>query len=67
MYFLTHTRTLKTMHDHQNPNSNKANAGLPDKFMTDPTKPALASIPDACKYMGGISRAKFLCGPIATS
>jgi hypothetical protein len=22
-------------------------------------KPALASIPDACKYMGGVSRAKF--------
>jgi hypothetical protein len=26
---------------------------------TEPLKPALASIPDACKYMGNLSRAKF--------
>jgi hypothetical protein len=25
----------------------------------EPLKPALASIPDACKYMGNVSRAKF--------
>ena len=25
----------------------------------EPLKPALASIPDACKYMGDVSRAKF--------
>ena len=47
------------MHDHRNPNSNKANAGWSNEFMTGPAKPALSSIPDACKYMGGISRAKF--------
>jgi hypothetical protein len=26
---------------------------------TEPLKPALASIPDACKYMGDVSRSKF--------
>jgi hypothetical protein len=31
----------------------------PDELRTDALKPALASIPDACKYMGDISRAKF--------
>jgi hypothetical protein len=38
-------------------------AGHPDSnfIQTDkaPLKPKLASIPDACRYMGGISRAKF--------
>jgi hypothetical protein len=30
-----------------------------EDFCTDGLKPALASIPDACKYMGDLSRAKF--------
>jgi hypothetical protein len=30
-----------------------------DEAHTGALKPALASIPDACKYMGGVSRAKF--------
>jgi hypothetical protein len=29
------------------------------ELRTDALKPALASIPDACKYMGEVSRAKF--------
>ena len=28
-------------------------------YITEPLKPALASIPNSCKYLGGISRAKF--------
>jgi hypothetical protein len=28
-------------------------------FTGTPLKPALASIPNACNYMGGVSRAKF--------
>lgn len=30
-----------------------------DRLHTGALKPALVSIPDACKYMGGVSRAKF--------
>jgi hypothetical protein len=30
-----------------------------EDFCTDGLKPALASIPDACKYLGDVSRAKF--------
>jgi hypothetical protein len=30
-----------------------------NELRTDALKPALASIPDACKYMGEVSRAKF--------
>jgi hypothetical protein len=30
-----------------------------DRLHTRALKPALVSIPDACKYMGGVSRAKF--------
>jgi hypothetical protein len=31
----------------------------PDELRTGALKPALASIPDACKYLGDVSRAKF--------
>ena len=31
----------------------------PDVLRTDALRPALVSIPDACKYLGNVSRAKF--------
>jgi len=40
----------------------RATAGLiqgPARAPPEPLKPALASIMDACAYMGGVSRAKF--------
>jgi hypothetical protein len=44
----------------QNPNVKEANSGVAlDELCTGTLKPALASIPNACKYLGDVSRAKF--------
>jgi hypothetical protein len=43
------------MHSNQHASTKAAN----HICSTEPLKPALASIPDACKYMGNVSRAKF--------
>jgi hypothetical protein len=47
------------MRVHQNPNVEGASDVVLDKLRTDTLNPALASIPNACRYMGGVSRAKF--------
>src|SRR5262245_47604378 len=46
------------MHTPQNPHVESASTERPNQLGSDPLKPALASIPDACKYMGDVSRAK---------
>lgn len=43
---------------HQQSNMKGASGGV-NELRADALKPALASIPDACKYLGKISRAKF--------
>jgi hypothetical protein len=45
---------------HQNLNAKDASSGVaPDELSTGTLKPALASIPNAQKYMGDPSRSKF--------
>ena len=44
---------------HQNSSAKTTSGDAVDELRTSSLKPAIVSIPDACKYMGGVSRAKF--------
>jgi hypothetical protein len=47
------------MHDRQTASLRGRTAEAAGSLATSALKPALASIPDACKYMGNVSRSKF--------
>lgn len=47
------------MHTRHNSDLKGTSAAASHLLVADALRPALASIPDACKYMGNVSRSKF--------